>query len=161
MPCAARRSNWSRDTSPPVLRLLTSGCSATRCAATPRCSPATRRWKPHGAWWTRCSTWPRRCNLTRPAPGAPIPRPSWRPGNGGMIRGRKTARPADKHGADTGTGNAMNANLQRLRELGQSLWLDNITRKLLDDGTLERWIDEYGLTGLTSNPTIFDEAIGG
>ena len=55
----------------------------------------------------------------------------------------------------------MNANLQRLRELGQSLWLDNITRKLLDDGTLERWIDEYGLTGLTSNPTIFDEAIGG
>src|SRR5690606_30875921 len=45
--------------------------------------------------------------------------------------------------------------------VGQSLWLDNITRRMLDDGTLERWIGEYGLTGLTSNPTIFDEAIGG
>lgn len=55
----------------------------------------------------------------------------------------------------------MNANLQRLRAMGQSLWLDNITRGMLDDGTLARWIGEYGLTGLTSNPTIFDEAIGG
>jgi transaldolase len=55
----------------------------------------------------------------------------------------------------------MNKNLQQLRDMGQSLWLDNITRQLLDDGTLERWIGEYGLTGLTSNPSIFDEAIGG
>ena len=55
----------------------------------------------------------------------------------------------------------MNQNLKSLRDLGQSLWLDNITRPLLDDGTLERWIADYGLTGLTSNPTIFDEAIGG
>ena len=55
----------------------------------------------------------------------------------------------------------MNPNLQRLRDVGQSLWLDNINRRILDDGTLERWIGEYGLTGLTSNPTIFDEAIGG
>jgi transaldolase len=55
----------------------------------------------------------------------------------------------------------MNANLAALRAMGQSLWLDNITRQLLDDGTLARWIEEYGLTGLTSNPTIFDEAIGG
>ena len=55
----------------------------------------------------------------------------------------------------------MNQNLQQLRAAGQSLWLDNITRQLLDDGTLERWIGEYGLTGLTSNPSIFDEAIGG
>lgn len=55
----------------------------------------------------------------------------------------------------------MNPNLQRLRAMGQSLWLDNITRELLDDGTLARWIADYGLTGLTSNPTIFDEAIGG
>ena len=54
----------------------------------------------------------------------------------------------------------MNQNLQQLRDLGQSLWLDNITRELLDGGTLKRYIDEYGLTGLTSNPTIFDEAIG-
>jgi len=55
----------------------------------------------------------------------------------------------------------MNPNLKTLRDLGQSLWLDNITRQLLDEGTLARWISEYGLTGLTSNPTIFDQAIGG
>jgi len=47
-----------------------------------------------------------------------------------------------------------------LRDLGQSLWLDNITRELLDNGGLRRYIDEFGVTGLTSNPTIFDEAIG-
>ncbi|MGY0559468.1 transaldolase [Luteimonas sp. A277] len=50
--------------------------------------------------------------------------------------------------------------LQSLRELGQSLWLDNITREILDDGTLQRYIGEYAITGLTSNPTIFDQAIG-
>jgi transaldolase len=48
-----------------------------------------------------------------------------------------------------------------LRDLGQSLWLDNITRQILDDGTLRRYIDEFSVTGLTSNPTIFDQAIGG
>ncbi len=47
-----------------------------------------------------------------------------------------------------------------LHELGQSLWLDNITRDMLDDGSLRRRIDEDSVTGLTSNPTIFDEAIG-
>jgi transaldolase len=46
-----------------------------------------------------------------------------------------------------------------LHNLGQSLWLDNITRDLLDDGTLKRYIDEMTVTGLTSNPTIFDHAI--
>ena len=55
----------------------------------------------------------------------------------------------------------MNTRLQQLRDLGQSIWLDNITRQLLDSGTLQRYIDEDGLTGLTSNPTIFDKAIGG
>jgi transaldolase len=49
---------------------------------------------------------------------------------------------------------------QALHELGQSLWLDNITREILDNGTLRRYIDELSVTGLTSNPTIFDEAIG-
>jgi transaldolase len=52
----------------------------------------------------------------------------------------------------------MNA-LQKLHEAGQSLWLDNITRPLLTSGTLRRYIDEFSLTGLTSNPTIFDHAI--
>jgi transaldolase len=48
---------------------------------------------------------------------------------------------------------------QQLHDLGQSLWLDNITRDLLDSGTLKRYIDELSVTGLTSNPTIFDHAI--
>ena len=51
-------------------------------------------------------------------------------------------------------------NTQRLHNLGQSIWLDNISRRILDDGTLRRYIDEFSVTGLTSNPTIFDEAIG-
>jgi transaldolase len=46
-----------------------------------------------------------------------------------------------------------------LNRLGQSLWLDNITRDLLDSGTLQRYIDTLSITGLTSNPTIFDHAI--
>jgi transaldolase len=52
-------------------------------------------------------------------------------------------------------------NTRLLRDLGQSLWLDNITRDLLDSGTLQRFIDEWSITGITSNPTIFDEAIAG
>jgi transaldolase len=52
----------------------------------------------------------------------------------------------------------MNATKQ-LHDLGQSLWLDNITRALLTSGTLRRYIKEFTITGLTSNPTIFDQAI--
>src|SRR5215470_634984 len=48
---------------------------------------------------------------------------------------------------------------QLLHELGQSLWLDNITRDLLDSGTLKHYINDLSVTGLTSNPTIFDHAI--
>ena len=48
---------------------------------------------------------------------------------------------------------------QQLHNLSQSLWLDNITRDLLNNGTLERYIAELAITGLTSNPTIFDHAI--
>src|SRR5664279_1883743 len=47
----------------------------------------------------------------------------------------------------------------QLHNLGQSLWLDNITRGILNDGTLARHISELAVTGLTSNPTIFDHAI--
>jgi transaldolase len=49
--------------------------------------------------------------------------------------------------------------MQTLHDLGQSLWLDNITRNLLRTGVLRRYIDELSITGLTSNPTIFDQAI--
>jgi transaldolase len=52
----------------------------------------------------------------------------------------------------------MNAT-KALHDLGQSLWLDNITRDILDNGTLQRYINELSVTGLTSNPTIFDHAI--
>ena len=50
---------------------------------------------------------------------------------------------------------------QQLHSLGQSLWLDNITRELLQSGTLARYIADFSVTGLTSNPTIFEHAIGG
>jgi transaldolase len=50
---------------------------------------------------------------------------------------------------------------QLLHNLGQSIWLDNITRDLLNSGTLTRYINELSVTGLTSNPTIFDQAIKG
>jgi transaldolase len=48
---------------------------------------------------------------------------------------------------------------ERLHERGQSIWLDNITREMLDSGQLRAYIDDYSVTGLTSNPSIFDKAI--
>jgi transaldolase len=50
---------------------------------------------------------------------------------------------------------------QELHEMGQSLWLDNITRTILGNGTLQGYVDELSVTGLTSNPTIYDKAISG
>jgi len=54
----------------------------------------------------------------------------------------------------------MNPNTRKLHDLGQSLWLDNISRDMLRDGRLKRYVDEYAISGLTSNPTIFEKAIG-
>ena len=54
----------------------------------------------------------------------------------------------------------MNLNTRKLHDLGQRLWLDNITRELLGNGTLARYIADLSVTGLTSNPTIFEHAIG-
>jgi transaldolase len=51
--------------------------------------------------------------------------------------------------------------LQKLREIGQSFWLDNLSRNLIDSGELKRLIAEDGITGITSNPTIFQKAISG
>jgi len=51
--------------------------------------------------------------------------------------------------------------LQKLREIGQSLWLDNLSRNLINSGELKRLIAEDGITGITSNPTIFQKAISG
>jgi transaldolase len=50
---------------------------------------------------------------------------------------------------------------QQLHDVGQSLWLDNITREMLDSGQLKTYIDDYSVTGLTSNPSIFEKAIAG
>ncbi len=55
----------------------------------------------------------------------------------------------------------MNPNTEKLHLLGQRLWLDNMSRELLQNGTLARYIAELSVTGLTSNPTIFEHAIGG
>jgi transaldolase len=54
----------------------------------------------------------------------------------------------------------MNIPLRKLHDLGQRIWLDNISRGLLKSNTLRRYIDEFSITGLTSNPTIFERAIG-
>lgn len=54
----------------------------------------------------------------------------------------------------------VNSNTRKLQDLGQSVWIDNITRDMLSDGTLARYIDQWSVTGLTSNPTIFEKAIG-
>lgn len=48
---------------------------------------------------------------------------------------------------------------RQLHQMGQSLWLDNITRDLLVSGTLQRYVREFAVSGLTSNPSIFDHAI--
>ena len=75
----------------------------------------------------------------------------------------RIARPGQprpfRHPEPLTTGDATVKATQQLHDLGQSLWLDNITRDLLDSGTLQRYIDELSVTGLTSNPTIFDKAI--
>src|SRR5436190_10793432 len=62
-------------------------------------------------------------------------------------------------GSASGHGGHIRKATQLLSILGQSLWVDNITRDLLDKGTLKRYIDELSVTGLTSNPTIFEHAI--
>jgi transaldolase len=71
--------------------------------------------------------------------------------------GRFAARSRIDCDADS-RGDAMKAT-RVLSDLGQSLWLDNITRKMLKTGALKRYVDEMSVTGLTSNPTIFDHAI--
>ena len=85
--------------------------------------------------------------MSTPAPSArPAPADPGIPGSG------RRARPAH--------GDAMNPTAQ-LNRAGQSLWLDNITRDLLTSGRLQHYIDDLAVSGLTSNPTIYDKAIGG
>src|SRR3954467_14830879 len=71
---------------------------------------------------------------------------------------RKERRPAVRWRPRHDQGEKMKAT-ETLHDDGQSLWLDNITRDLLQSGTLKRYISDLSVTGLTSNPTIFDHAI--
>jgi transaldolase len=74
--------------------------------------------------------------------------------------GSSTARVGRRLPTESGHHRGDNMKATRiLHDLGQSLWLDNITRNLLSTGVLRRYIDEFSVTGLTSNPTIFDHAI--
>ncbi|MGA1618651.1 MAG: transaldolase family protein, partial [Pirellulales bacterium] len=61
--------------------------------------------------------------------------------------------------ASTLTAPSSSSPTTRLHQLGQSIWLDNITRGILDDGTLADWIGSLSVTGLTSNPSIYNNAI--
>jgi transaldolase len=70
------------------------------------------------------------------------------------------ARAVRRCAALTHAAQTMNAKTHQLHRLGQRLWLDNISREILLDGTLSRYITELSITGLTSNPTIFEKAIG-
>src|SRR6516164_1874914 len=128
------------------------------------CSSGPIRSRRHGAP-CRTSWMPGRTLLPATSPitprAAPVPR-----------RPIGCSRAMGVHGCRSGQvirmGNGTNDQLiggdtvkatQTLHDLGQSLWLDNITRSLLRTGVLRRYIDEFSITGLTSNPTIFDHAI--
>ena len=96
------------------------------------------------AAWPRCRRWrTRKLDHERSIRGV-------------SIASRETTTPDVAEGRTMKT--AIRAT-EKLHEMGQSLWLDNITRGLLSSGTLRRYIQEFSVTGLTSNPTIFDHAI--
>src|SRR5262249_54116658 len=91
----------------------------------------------------------------RPGRGRSPARPRW--ACMAADRGRQSA-PKTEGMTSLWRGDIMKAT-RTLHDLGQSLWLDNITRNMLRTGVLRRYIDEFSVTGLTSNPTIFDHAI--
>ena len=110
--------------------------------------------------------------IMQPLLDAPPPVLPYAPGIGRARRRRRPGRARTADGAGPGRrrdrprriphratiGDAVKAT-QQLHEAGQSIWLDNITRDLLTSGTLARYIADLSVTGLTSNPTIFDLAI--
>src|SRR5664280_652770 len=147
-------------------------------------STATPWWRPAGspiaAWsWPRTTTpragsavpywrlWPthryRRCgSLTWPCEGCPLrARRRSSSTSPASLLATSSLPPAGWSGHDAAQQRDSMKPTQQLHEAGQSLWLDNITRGLLDRGTLARYIAEDSVTGLTSNPTIFDQAIEG
>ncbi|MEO9188585.1 MAG: transaldolase [Acetobacteraceae bacterium] len=111
----------------------------------------------------------RRCDLratpSRRTPIAQHRRPSRNAEKQSMTARPPSCDPPSLHGASTTPVEPQRSHImpsdapRTLNRLGQSLWLDNITRDLLDRGTLQRYIDTLSVTGLTSNPTIFDHAI--
>src|SRR6266498_3877374 len=101
----------------------------------------------------------RQDDFRRERPGRPHTRAtSCRPGSRGSRRSRAIWMNWCTECERNRKESSMNP-AQQFRQRGQSLWLDNITRGMLNDGTVKGYIDEYAITGLTSNPSIFDKAI--
>ena len=152
----------------------TSGFWATPWPATERSSPARTRLRPPGRWSiqslrpttgfapTSAAAGGRK-RLTRSSLQTAVgttPSPRRHPDD--ELPRRVSARPDRTQPTPTphrSVRREMMKATQKLHEMGQSLWLDNITRGLLTSGTLRHYIQEFSVTGLTSNPTIFDHAI--
>src|SRR5881409_921427 len=120
-------------------------CWVTQFAVTCRFSPAGKVWKPRGASSIQFSETYRH-------------RPNMSPLHGDLRKRTEYLRATAAGTTRKRKGGTMKAT-QQLHDLGQSLWLDNISRELLRNGTLRRYRDEFSVTGLTSNPTIFELAI--
>src|SRR5437867_4194727 len=120
-------------------------CWVTQFAVTCRFSPAGKVWKPRGASSIQFSETYRH-------------RPNMSPLHGDLRKRTEYLRATAAGTTRKRKGGTMKPT-QQLHDLGQSLWLDNISRELLRNGTLRRYRDEFSVTGLTSNPTIFDLAI--
>src|SRR5208337_1468276 len=164
---SSSRARWSARASSRRSRATCWGRSSTTRTALPGCPlrPCRRQAANSGCGQERLG----RPRDHRVSPAGPVcPRAGRCVLPGGRPRGRthrrsSRIRPSRTSGRPTidfvhyGS-DAMKAT-QRLHDLGQSIWLDNITRDLLTGGTLKRYIDELSVTGLTSNPTIFDHAI--
>jgi transaldolase len=146
-----------RQRSRPRCRTL---CWVTRCSRRSSGSPWTSSGPGPPRPWSRpvccrrcCSRRPRwRCSVAKSGPPPPPPTRD-------RCRPYTAVRRAPGHQA-TG-GSPIMKPTQHLHDIGQSLWLDNIRRDLLTSGTLKHYIDDFSVTGLTSNPTIFDEAFKG
>ncbi|MFZ0271076.1 MAG: hypothetical protein WB524_14030 [Acidobacteriaceae bacterium] len=91
------------------------------------------------------------------------PHPQGHPDNTLLLAAQRSLTAAQHTSTQThhprGIREEKNERYAKLHDLGQSLWLDNITRGLLMKGTLRRYIQDFSVTGLTSNPTIFDHAL--
>src|SRR5262249_12639869 len=141
-----RRARPGRE--PPLV-----GAVRSAAAGVPRRGPAAVRPRPgRGGAGVRPRVGAVRRFCRRRGPGAHVRGVGRVEGAADEVRLHARPRRRDREGADGGT-DAMRPT-ELLHEAGQSLWLDNITRGMLTSGELSRYIDEYTITGLTSNPSI-------